>query len=64
MRVLCRAGKNSIGVAILLILGVCNTIVGYLWAAWAILLISKSEANTTALASFEGYVDKSTSNAK
>ena len=37
-----RAGKNSIGVAILLLLGACNTIIGHSWAAWAILLISKS----------------------
>ena len=36
-----RAGKNSIGVAILLLLGLCNTIIGHPWAAWAILLISK-----------------------
>ena len=39
-----RAGKNSIGVAILLLLDLCNTIIGYPWAAWAILLILISAA--------------------
>ena len=39
-----KAGKNSIGVAILVLLGLCNTIIGHPWTAWAILLKSKSGA--------------------
>ena len=39
-----RAGKNSIGVAILLLLGLRNTIIGNPWTTWAILLILKSGA--------------------
>ena len=39
-----RARKNSIGVAILLLLGLCNTIIGCPRSAWAILLILKSGA--------------------
>ena len=36
--------ESGIGVAILLLLGLCNTIIGCLWGAWAILLILISAA--------------------